>query len=116
MTLIKFEISSIKVDTYVVLGKNKEIIRPYFVTETGVLELTAVVRVFLESAEQVNLERVLGGALIGLVVVHHHQALPVVVDRLDESVDGLRLPLAIGTIWHDAVQAALLGEGRIFLL
>ena len=80
------------------------------------LELTAVVRVFLESAEQVNLERVLGGALIGLVVVHHHQAFPVVVDRLDESVDGLRLPLAIGPIWHDAVQAALLGEGRIFLL
>ena len=80
------------------------------------LQLTAVARILLEAAKQVNLERVLGGALLGLVVVHHHQALPVVVDRVDESVDGLRLPLAVGTIWHDAVQAAFFGEGRILLL
>ena len=78
--------------------------------------LTAVVRVFLEAAEQVNLEWVLGGALIGLVVVHHHQALPVVVDRVDESVDGLWLPLPIGTIWYDTVQAAFFGEWRILRL
>ena len=77
--------------------------------------LTAVARVSLESAEQVDLERVLGGAL-GPVVVHHHQALSVVLDRRHEPLYGLLLPLPAGTVGEDPVEAALLGEGRVLHL
>ena len=79
------------------------------------VSLTAVIREALESAEQVHLERVLGSAF-GLVVVHHHQALSVVLDRRDEPIYGLLLPLSVRTVGQDPVEAAFFGEGRIFRL
>ena len=59
--------------------------------------LTTVVGEPLEPAEQVDLERVLGSAL-GLVVVHHHQALAVVLDRRHEPIDGRLRPLPVRTV------------------